>query len=236
VRLGILRSGSLVRANVGAMALFGSWIGFMFIAVLYMQQLRGWSALETGLAVLPAGGLVPFLAPRVAPLIGRHGVSRVILVGLVAITLGYALFLPIGLDAPYATAMLPTMVLAGIGFAFAYGPLNIAATNGIAEHEQGLAGGLVSTSFQFGGALVLAVVTAVNDAGAGDDGSAQSILDGFHAALVVPLLAAAIGVAVTAFGVRRALAPAPTVDVAVPAVAADAGADPAVLVACDAAG
>ena len=60
--------------------------------------------------------------------------------------------------------MLPTMLLAGLGFALAYGPLNIAATNGIAPQEQGLAGGLVNTSFQFGGALALAVVTAVNAA------------------------------------------------------------------------
>src|SRR5439155_2779909 len=50
VRLGILRSASLVRANLGAMSLFGGWVGFQFIATLYMQQLRGWSALETGLA------------------------------------------------------------------------------------------------------------------------------------------------------------------------------------------
>src|SRR3954447_17891424 len=51
VRLGILRSGALVRANLGAMALIGGWFGFQFIATLYMQQLRGWSALETGLAI-----------------------------------------------------------------------------------------------------------------------------------------------------------------------------------------
>src|SRR5919201_1230951 len=43
VRLGILRSASLVRANPAAMSLFGGWVGFQFIATLYMQQLRGWS-------------------------------------------------------------------------------------------------------------------------------------------------------------------------------------------------
>ena len=64
VRLGILRSGSLVRANLGAMSLFGGWVGFQFIATLYMQQLRGWSPLETGLAIFP-GGLAGG-APRAA--------------------------------------------------------------------------------------------------------------------------------------------------------------------------
>ena len=61
VRLGILRSSSLVRANLGAMSLFGGWVGFQFIMTLYLQQLRGWSALETGLAIFPAGVIV---APR----------------------------------------------------------------------------------------------------------------------------------------------------------------------------
>jgi hypothetical protein len=72
--------------------------------------------------------------------------------------------------------MLPTFVLAGLGFGLACGPLNVAATNGIAPEEQGLAGGLVNTSFQFGVALVLAVVTAVNSANTG--GSPAGLLNG----------------------------------------------------------
>ena len=201
VRLGILRSSSLVRANFGAMALIGGWFGFQFIVTLYLQQLRGWSALETGLAIFPAGLLVAFLAPRVAPLVERFGANRLIGFGLASTAIGYALFLPIGLDSPYLVAMLPTFLLAGLGFGLAYGPLNIAATNGIEPHEQGLAGGLVNTSFQFGGALVLAIATEVNEAGAGTGNSASAILDGFHAAIVVSLVVAALGV--TAIAVRR---------------------------------
>ena len=75
--------------------------------------------------------------------------------------------------------MLPTFVLAGIGFALAFGPLNVAATSGVAAEEQGLAGGLLNTSFQFGGAVVLAIVTAVNNAntgkGAGAAGGARRL-------------------------------------------------------------
>jgi EmrB/QacA subfamily drug resistance transporter len=194
VRLGILRSSALVRANLGAMALIGGWFGFQFIATLYMQQLRGWSALETGLAIFPAGLLVAILAPRIAPLIERFGATRLIALGLASTAAGYALFLPIGLDSTYAIAMLPTFVLTGLGFGLAYGPLNVAATNGVAPDEQGLAGGLVNTSFQFGGALVLAVATAVNDASAGPAGSPAGVLDGFHAAAVVSLAAALLGV------------------------------------------
>jgi EmrB/QacA subfamily drug resistance transporter len=201
VRLGILRSGSLVRANVGAMALIGAWFGFQFIITLYLQQLRGWSALETGLAIFPGGFLVAVLSPRVAPLIERFGAIRLAAFGLALTAIGYTLFLPIGLDSNYAVAMLPTFIFAGLGFALAYGPLNVAATNGIAPEEQGLAGGLVNTSFQFGGALVLAIVTAVNNANIGSDGSAQAVLDGFHAALIVSVIVAVLGAA--AVGLQR---------------------------------
>jgi EmrB/QacA subfamily drug resistance transporter len=201
VRLGILRSGSLVRANIGAMALIGAWFGFQFIVTLYLQQLRGWSALETGLAIFPGGFLVAVLSPRVAPLIERFGAIRLAALGIASTAIGYALFLPIGLDSSYVAAMLPTFIFAGLGFGLAYGPLNVAATNGIAPEEQGLAGGLVNTSFQFGGALVLAIVTAVNNANVGTDGSPQAILDGFHAALIVSLIVAVLGAA--AVGLQR---------------------------------
>jgi EmrB/QacA subfamily drug resistance transporter len=193
VRLGILRSGSLVRANLAAMSLFGGWVGFQFIVTLYLQQLRGWSSLETGLAIFPGGFLVAILSPRIAPLIMRYGVTRLIVVGLTLITAAYVLFLPISLDSTYAFAMLPTFLLAGLGFALAFGPLNVAATNGVAPEEQGLAGGLLNTSFQFGGALVLAIVVAVNNAKVGLGGSPQSVLDGFHAALLVSVGAAVLG-------------------------------------------
>jgi EmrB/QacA subfamily drug resistance transporter len=203
VRLGILRSGTLVRANVGALALQGGYFGFQFIATLYMQQLRGWSAIEAGLAVLPGGLMVALLAPRIAaPLVQRFGTARVVGTGLVASALGYALFIPVGLSSSYVPSILPTMVLAGLGFALAYGPLTMAATNGVVPEEQGLASGLVQMSFQLGGALVLAIVTAVNDA-AGSEGSPQGILDGFHAALWVSVIVALFGAAVTAIGLIR---------------------------------
>jgi sugar phosphate permease len=165
--------------------------------------LRGWSALETGLAIFPGGLLVALLSPRIAPLIMRFGVTKLILLGMTATVGAYALFLPIGLDSAYVAAMLPTFLLAGFGFALAFGPLNVAATSGIAPAEQGLAGGLLNTSFQFGGALVLAVVTAVNNANRGAGGSPQALLDGFHAALFVSVIAAILGVTAMATGIRR---------------------------------
>jgi MFS family permease len=202
VRLGILRSASLLRANAGAMLLVGSFMAFQFIAVLYLQELRGWSTVETGLA-LAVVGIDAVLAPTLTPLlVDRFGNRRVLVTGLALAVLAYLLFLPVGPDWSF-WPMLPAFLALGLAFTLAYGPLTIAATDGVADEEQGLASGLLTTSFQFGTALGLAVVTAVIVASTADD-SPQAVLDGYRAGLVVPLAAAVLGTVLTATGLRRA--------------------------------
>jgi MFS family permease len=201
VRLGILRSPALRRANFGAMALVGSWFGFQFIGTLYMQNLRGWSPVEMALAFLPTGVIVAYGATRMGAIVNRVGTALPIVTGLTCFAISYLLFLNIGGDSGYLSAMLPTFLLAGLGFTLAFGPLNVAATTGVADQEQGLASGLVQTSFQVGGAIGLAVSTAVIEAGTSGSsatlGSAKALLDGFHPGLVVSLAIAVIGIAVT---------------------------------------
>jgi hypothetical protein len=97
--------------------------------------------------------------------------------------------------------------------------VNMAATTGVADHEQGLASGLVSTSFQVGGALVLSIVTAVVTAQAGSGARGSALLDGFRPGLGVVTAVAVLGFASAASGIafRARLArvrgePAPCVD------------------------
>jgi predicted MFS family arabinose efflux permease len=194
IRLGLLRNAALVRANLGAILLVGSFVGFQFIAVLYLQELRGWSELETGLALMVIG-IDAILAPTLTPwLVSRFGNGRVVFGGFVLAALAYAAFLPLG--ATFA-AMLPAFLLLGLAFALAYGPLTIAATERVAEDEQGLASGVLTTSFQFGSALGLAVVAAVLAA------AGERTADGFRTGLTVPLAAAVLGMMVAGIPVRE---------------------------------
>jgi EmrB/QacA subfamily drug resistance transporter len=215
VRLGILRSAPLRRANFGAMALLGSWFGFQFMGTLYMQDLRDWSAVQMALAFLPAGIIVATGSPNIGRLVDRVGTTVPIALGLTSLAAAYVLFLNIGASSDYLTAMLPTFILAGIGFTLTFGPLNVAATSGVAPEEQGLASGLVYTSFQVGGAIGLAVATAVIDSGiAGSSspaGSPAALLDGFHPAILTSLAIAVLGIAITVvplLGRRARRAPA----------------------------
>jgi predicted MFS family arabinose efflux permease len=195
IRLGLLRNAALVRANTGAILLVGSFVGFQFVAVLYLQELRGWSELETGLALMVIG-IDAILAPTLTPwLVNRFGNGRVVFGGFVIAVIAYAMYLPLDVDWAYA-AMLPAFLLLGLAFALTYGPLTIAATERVAEDEQGLASGVLTTSFQFGSALGLAVVAAVLSS------AGELSMDAFRNALVVPLAAAALGVLI-AFPVRE---------------------------------
>jgi MFS family permease len=204
LRLGILRNRSVVAANLAAMVVFGSYVGFQFIGTLYMQSLLGWSPLTMALAFLPAGLLVAFGGPRTGALVNRFGAARVVVAGLVSFVAGYALFLRISSTPDYPLMILPSMLLIGIGFALAFPALNIQATNGVRDHEQGLASGLVQTAFQVGGAITLAVVTAVISA-ATIGTAPRQVLSGYHPALVLVTGVALAGVVATIAlgGLRR---------------------------------
>lgn len=136
LRLGILKSGPLARANLGGALFFGAYIGFQFVVMLYLQRVLGWSALQTALGFLPAALIVAFGSPRIEPLIDRVGTPRTIFAGVVAHVIGYALFLRVDEHSGYAAYVLPSMVLLGIGFMLAFSSLNIQGTNGISDDEQ----------------------------------------------------------------------------------------------------
>jgi len=168
IRLGILRIGPIVRANLSAVALFGSYISFQFMMTLYLQDVLGWSPLRVALALLPAGLLVALSSPLMGRLINRYGTARLIVVSMTSLSLGYGWFLATAGSAPgYAVTILPVMLLLGGGFAFGFSSIMAQATHGIDDSEQGLAAGLVQTSGQVGAALILAVVTVLVAPGAG---------------------------------------------------------------------
>jgi len=202
VRLGILRSSSLVRANLGMMTMFGAYVGFQFVMTLYLQTLNGWSAIETALAFLPAGLLVALLSTRIGPIVDRLGTSRLVALGALSFAAGYTTIALRGIDiAPsYVLELLPTMLLLGFGFALSFPTLNIAGTSGVGDHEQGLASGLVQTSFQVGGAIGLAVVSAIITSQAGGSTDPGVVLDAYRTALVVVTGVAVAGLAIALSG------------------------------------
>ncbi|MQM28284.1 MFS transporter [Glycomyces albidus] len=168
VRLSIFKVKSIVRANLAALAIFGSYISFQTIVSLYLQNTLQWEPIQMALALAPAGIIVAFLSPMAGKFIDRYGTKSMIIASMGAFVLGYLWFILRGGSAQpnYFADYLPSFLLLGLGFAIGFSAVMVQATEGISDDEQGLASGLVQTSGQIGGAVVLAVVTGLISGGA----------------------------------------------------------------------
>lgn len=205
IRFSILKEGWVARANLSAVGLFGSYLSFQFIVTMYLQSVLGWTPLGMALALLPAGLLVATSAPFADRLIEKFGATQLILAGLTAMGLGYVLFLRVGTTPNYVLDILPSVVLLGIGFALAFPSINVQATAGIKDSEQGLAAGLIQTSTQVGAALVLAVTTALvsSHGQAAGTVSAQAMLEQYRPGLILSAAVAIAALLVAAAPKRR---------------------------------
>lgn len=208
IRFGILRQGWVARANLSIIGLFGSYLSFQFILTMYLQNVLEWSPLAMALALLPTGLIVAASSPFASALIDRIGATKLIIAGLAAMSLGYILFLHVGVTPNYALDILPSVILLGIGFALGFPSINVQATAGIHDDEQGLAAGLIQTSAQVGAALVLAVTTAIvagaqsgtTEAGAA---GAAAMLDTFRPGLILSAVVAVVALVIAAAPQRR---------------------------------
>ena len=120
-------------------------------------------------------------------------------VGLLTATVGFVLLSLIDGHGDYASHVLPAMIVIGSGLGLSFVPITIAATNGVASGDSGLASGLLNTTQQVGGSLGLAVLSSVSTSrttSALDGGSALpvALTHGFKGAILVAALLCAIGV------------------------------------------
>jgi predicted MFS family arabinose efflux permease len=190
VRFDVLRKVSLLRSSLCAASLNGSFWGFLFVCTFQLQLGAGWTPLQTALALLPASLLLmatALLSPR---LVGRFGTGRLIVLGLAAPAIGYLLYLRQDEPATYVIDVLPSVVLVGLGFVFAFSALHVQATAGVPEQALAMTSGLYQTSVQLGGALVLLVTAALS-------------APGFRSALLLVAAVAGLGFLVALTGALR---------------------------------
>src|SRR4051794_34842666 len=201
VRLGILRSGLLIRANLGSLLLFGSATALNFITTLYLQNVLGWGPLKTGLIFMTSSLATALVAPRAGALATRIGAAPILLAGAVATVGSSLVFLDIGVASDYRV-IVASRLLSGLGFGLAYPTLNIQALTGVRDDEQGLASGLVGSSFQMGGAIVLAIATALTLAQSPANANAAATVHAYTAGVYAAVGAAVLLVAIALAGWR----------------------------------
>ena len=204
--LRIFRSRNVSGANVVQALLVSGALGMFFLAVLYLQRVLGFDALETGLAFLPVSLVIGVLSLGFSARLNlRFGARAVLVPGMALVALGLAWLTRAPVDGAYAVDVLPAMLLLGIGAGVSFPALMTLAMSGASDADAGLASGLVNTTMQVGGALGIAVLATLassrTDALGGSGASA--LTGGYHLAFTVSAVLVAVGALVAATVLQR---------------------------------
>jgi EmrB/QacA subfamily drug resistance transporter len=161
IPLRIFRLKTLAGANAVSLLLGGSFFAFIFIGTLYMQQVLGYSALKAGLAWLATSLTSVAFAGLSQALVTRGSAKLVMAAGMAMIGGGILWATQVTMHGTFWASLAGPWAIVGIGTAFAFIPVSIAALAGVAEHEAGLASGLLNTTQQLGGAIGVAVASTI---------------------------------------------------------------------------
>ena len=203
----IFRLRTLVGANIAGVILGTALFAMFLMLTLYMQQVLSYSPMRTGVAYLAVAGTAIFWSALAAQLVTRVGVKPVLVAGMAFLSAGLLYFTQVSVGGSYLGDLLPGFLLVSIGMGFSFVPISIAALAGVHASEAGLASGLINTSQQIGGALGIAVLSAVatsttSDALASGTAVPAALTDGFQASFIGAAAIALVGVLVALFVVR----------------------------------
>jgi predicted MFS family arabinose efflux permease len=203
-----------------ALALNGaSFLGMFFLTALYLQQVHGDTALQAGVQFVPMGIAAILSATVGSQMVTRYGTRVAYLAGSAIGVVGLLMLTQVDATAGYATDIMPGLIVFGLGLPLVGVANQIAAVAEVPHSDAGAASGIITTAFQVGGALGLAVIstaatTRVTDALAHGASQPVALADGFQRGLYV-----AAGIALVNLVIGALRAPRITPDEAVVAEA-----------------
>jgi EmrB/QacA subfamily drug resistance transporter len=159
--LRIFRSRTLTGANAAMAIVGGVAFSEFFLLTLYLQDVLHYSAVESGVAFLGFALAVVIVSNIAQVIVGRVGVRPTLTAGLLISALSVAWLTRLPVEGHYFWDLFPAFVLGGAGMGLSFVPVTIAGLTGVDRSDAGVASGLINTSRQIGGAVGIAVVSAV---------------------------------------------------------------------------
>ena len=199
--LGLFRNGTFAGANTVILLVALAMFGVFFFVSLYMQNILGFSAVETGAAFLPMTVLIILIAPIAGKTSDRIGSRWLLTAGMVLVGLQLLYLSRLGVDESYWD-LLPGLLVGGLGMALVMTPSAAAAVRSVPVDKAGVGSAVLNAFRQVGGSLGIAVMGAIIAAEVGDRRSPEAFVEGFSTALVVAALIAFAGAAVAFATVR----------------------------------
>jgi EmrB/QacA subfamily drug resistance transporter len=161
VPLRLFKSRALTGANLIMIVLGSALFGMFFFLSEYLQDVRGYSPLKTGLGFLPLPIAIIIGTQISARIVGRVGPRILLIVGPLISAVGMLMMSRLGVDSSYAVHIGLAGFVTTFGVGLSFVPITLSATNGVAPADAGLASGLINTTRQIGGSLGLAVLLTV---------------------------------------------------------------------------
>src|SRR5947207_9449226 len=157
----IFRVRTVAGANAVGFLLGAVIFANFFLLTLYVQDILHYSPLKAGYTFIATAGTAVLAAGAAQALTTRFGAKPIIVIGLALLTGAMIWYSQVPVHGKFASDLLPGYLMVGVGIAFAFVPVSIAALAGVAEREAGLASGLINTSQQIGGAVGVAIASTV---------------------------------------------------------------------------
>ena len=225
VDLQLLRNRVLVGATLAILLVAGTINALMYVLSLYFQNPDGLglSALQTGLATLPAAAGMIVVTPLIAPLAARIGPGRAVALGFALGAVGFAALAFVESSWTYGAFVLPMVALA-VGLGIANGPASSGSTAAVEPAQVGSASGISNMSRYVGAAVAVAAVAMINNAVTDNQreagkGAADALAAGLSAASLTMAIWSALGIALIALMARNRQARLRAVDRAAAAAA-----------------
>lgn len=203
----IFRSRQFSAANGATLVVYFALGGALFFLVIQLQSELGYSALEAGASLAPITVLLLVLSPPAGALAGRIGPRLPMSVGPLVVAGGLALLARVGPGSSYIGAILPGILIFGIGLGITVAPLTTAVLGGIEPDRVGLASGINNAAARVAGLLAVALLPLVAGVAGARPVSGAGFAEGFDQAMWVAAAASALGGALSFAFVRR---PRPT--------------------------
>ena len=165
---------SLTGATAARALLFSGLFTNFFVGALYLQQVHGYTAFETGLAFLPTTLMIGVMSAGLAArLMARIGPRNLLIAGLAIIVTALVILSTVGADTGYAPSLLAAYVLLGAGGGMSFLPLLTISMSEVPLADAGLGSGFSNVVMQVGGALGLASITSISTSNAQGNGAFQ---------------------------------------------------------------
>jgi predicted MFS family arabinose efflux permease len=199
--LDLFRNRTYTGANLVMLLVALAMFGVFFFVSLYMQNILGYSAVQTGAAFLPMTVLIVLVAPIAGKTSDRLGSRGLMTAGMTLLAVQLLLFSRLGVDSSFWN-LLPALLIGGVGMACTMTPSAAAATRSVPVDKAGVGSAVLNCARQVGGTMGVAIMGAIMAAEIGDVPTPEAFMRGFERALLVAAAIAVVGAIVAYVLVR----------------------------------